>query len=273
VTEAGESVARDDLAKHYGDEFYSDIREASLRSARRVLATVGDLVAGPVRSVVDVGCGEGSWLAAASEVLRAHEILGIDGAHVLGGSLLRIPRDRFVAHDLAGAPAALPEVAGRGFDLCLSLEVAEHLPPESAGDFVGALCRLAPLVLFSAAIPHQGGTRHVNEQWPGYWVERFAAHGFVPLDAVRPRIWGDDAVAYWYQQNTVLFASPEAARRPTLSALAAETAARGVPAVVHPKLFLREAETAAVLRRRWAVRGTNLLRRLASQVAWALSPR
>src|SRR5690606_35475831 len=91
------------------------------------------------------------------------------------------------------------------FDLSISLEVAEHLPESRADVFVDNLTRLSDAVLFSAAIPGQGGTGHVNEQWPTYWIERFAARGFRLADVVRPAIWEDDRMPYWYRQNTLLF--------------------------------------------------------------------
>ena len=104
----------------------------------------------PVRSVVDVGCGDGSWLVVFRK-LGVKEILGIDGEYVDPG-LLQIPQDCFQAFDLAK-----PFSLGRVFDLAVSLEVAEHLPAECAPGFVECLTRLAPSVLFSAAIPFQGG--------------------------------------------------------------------------------------------------------------------
>ncbi|RMD82912.1 MAG: methyltransferase domain-containing protein, partial [Lentisphaerae bacterium] len=39
------------------------------------------------------------------------------------------------------------------FDLVVSLEVAEHLPPERADSFVADLCARSGYVLFSAAVP------------------------------------------------------------------------------------------------------------------------
>jgi hypothetical protein len=85
------------------------------------------------------------------------------------------------------------------------LEVAEHLPIQSAGGFVAELTALAPFILFSAAIPGQGGTNHLNEQWPEYWATRFAGHGYRVLDCIRPRIWEDDRIDFWYRQNIFLF--------------------------------------------------------------------
>ena len=125
---------------------------------------------------------------------------------------------------------------GRQFELAVSLEVAEHLPAESAEGFVASLVRRVPVVMFSAAIPGQGGVDHVNEQWPDYWARLFAKHEFVPVDYVRPRIWNSDDVAHWYAQNTLVYARRD--RRPDdplLGDAASRTDAR--LSVVHPKQF------------------------------------
>ena len=154
-------------------------------------------------SLVDVGCGQGEWLAAFAE-LGVSDYHGVDGAHVADHQL-RIPRERFTAHDLTR-----PLRLGRRFDVVLSLEVAEHLPARVAADFVSSLIALAPAVVFSAAIPGQGGVHHVNEQWPWYWKERFAGHGFIQLDPFRKIIWHHPHVASYYQQNLFLYVDPAA---------------------------------------------------------------
>src|SRR5438552_2146277 len=159
--------------KYYTKNFYEEMRNGSVRSAEVVVPLVLQLV--PVRSVSDVGCGDGSWLS----VFRRHgvdDIIGIDGDYV-EAELLQIPQDRFRAVDLAK-----PFSLGRVFDLAVCLEVAEHLPPDCASGFVKSLARLAPVVLFSAAIPKQGGNHHTNEQWPDYWAKLFGEHGFLPVD-------------------------------------------------------------------------------------------
>ena len=70
------------------------------------------------------------------------------------------------------------------------LEVAEHIPPECADIFVESLTwGLAPVIMFSAAVPGQGGTLHLNEQWPAYWASKFAQHGYVLIDCLRPQLW------------------------------------------------------------------------------------
>lgn len=211
----------------YDHQFYADLEHTALPSARRIVPLLLEWL--PVRSVVDVGCGDGSWLSVFRE--RGVRVLGLDGPWVDTGQL-KIPGDCFrrcrVDRQLGLAER---------FDLAISLEVAEHLPPERAAGFVAELCAAAPAVLFSAAVPDQGGTHHLNEQWPAYWADHFGAAGFRPVDAIRPRFWEDPAVCWWYRQNCLLFVSPEVlAERPKLAALAAATPAP-VPAWIHPELY------------------------------------
>jgi SAM-dependent methyltransferase len=212
----------------YSNTFFAGQRQSSLASARVIVPIALELV--EPRSVVDVGCGVGTWLAAFAEHGLA-DFVGVDG-HYVERSQLAIPPDCFIAHDLTK-----PLDLGRTFDLALSLEVGEHLPAATAETFVDSLTRLAPVVLFSAAVPGQGGVQHVNEQWPEYWARLFAKRGFVAVDAVRPRVWHLEDVDFWYAQNTVLFA-----RRTALCAhprLESELDIRGeLMSIVHPTLYL-----------------------------------
>ena len=66
--------------------------------------------------------------------------------------------------------------------------------------------KLSSVVLFSAAIPYQGGTHHVNEQWPDYWAELFARHGYVAIDCIREKVWNNQDVDWFYAQNMLVFA-------------------------------------------------------------------
>lgn len=184
----------------YDRAFFGSQKEAVLRSARAVVPLIVDLLR-PQR-VIDVGCGLGAWLLALSE-LGVPRVHGIDGDY-LDRSTLLIPPSEFSALDLS-RPFSMTE----RFDLAISLEVAEHLPPRCAAGFVESLVQLAPFVLFSAAIPLQGGVNHCNEQWPHYWETLFLRHGFVQLDLIRHRIWHDSRVAWWYKQNMFLYASRE----------------------------------------------------------------
>ena len=187
----------------YDRAFYLDQAAGSARSASVIVPLLREFL--PVGSVCDVGCGVGTWLRCWLEH-GVTDVLGIDGDHVSQDQLL-IPADRFRAADLCR-----PLQCGHSFDLAMSLEVAEHLPPARAESFVADLAALAPAVLFSAAVPGQGGTEHVNERWQSYWASLFAKVGFVVSDVLRPRIWQDDRIEYWYRQNMLLFCRPGAVK-------------------------------------------------------------
>ena len=124
----------------------------------------------------------------------------------------------------------------RRFDLVVSLEVAEHLDAGAANGFVASLVRHGDVVLFSAAIPFQGGHHHVNEQFADYWVERFAAHGYLALDFVRPQIWSDEGVLWWLRQNVLVFAHERALERH--ARLRAELSVPRMLSVVLPSVYL-----------------------------------
>ncbi|QXX75998.1 hypothetical protein MHY1_02832 [Methylovirgula sp. HY1] len=184
----------------YSGEFYSRQFGGSAASSKIVVPQI--LARFPVTSVVDIGCGTGIWL----NEFHSHGVddyLGIDGAYV-PEHVRKIPAEHFKSADLR----QLTKLE-RTFDLACSLEVAEHLPPENASAFVQLLAKAAPIVLFSAAVPHQGGTEHINEQSASYWARLFIAHGKQPYDCVRPLIWNNAQVEWWYRQNIVVYASPQ----------------------------------------------------------------
>jgi SAM-dependent methyltransferase len=184
----------------YKQDFYESISQGSLRSARAVVPLVLQFI--QPSSVIDVGCGQGIWLAVFKE-WGIREIYGIDGPWVDKNNLL-IEREFFFEFDM-NKPLSL----NKQFDLVVSLEVAEHLPPERAESFVNSLTRLGPLILFSAAIPFQGGLDHKNERWPEYWSRLFLAEGYVAVDCLRHKIWHNNDVEYWYRQNILFFVKQE----------------------------------------------------------------
>lgn len=220
----------------YRDAFFADRHTRTVYAAETVLGLL--LPALPaVRSAADVGCGVGTWLS----VLQRHgatEVRGVDG-HWVDPKNLVIPRPSFSHHDLR-----TDLDLGRRFDLAISLEVAEHLPSARAEGFVAWLTRLADFVLFSAAIPRQGGKNHVNEQWPDYWAAIFARQGYVPLDIIRRHIWDDPKIATWYRQNLLLFVRGDAVGRLRLPAAAV---APGPLSVVHPEVYVARLDRAATV--------------------------
>jgi SAM-dependent methyltransferase len=187
-------MSTDNQGRYYNPKFYRQLA-SSQESAREILPLVLDVV--KPASMIDVGCGTGNWLSIASE-LGVSEILGVDGDWVK--EQLAIPPEKFKVHDLA-----TPLKLKRRFDIVLSLEVAEHLPASAAHICVQSLCEAGDVVVFSAAIPGQGGRRHVNEQWPAYWADLFQGLQYECYDFLRPRIWNNPRVAWHYAQNSMIF--------------------------------------------------------------------
>lgn len=206
----------------YDAIFYANLHEGARRSARRVLPFVFDRI--QPRTVVDFGCGSGAWLAEAEALGAAG--LGLDGPWVPQDALV-IAADRFQEADLSK-----PIDLVRSFDLALCLEVAEHLPAKAAATLVGTLTRHAPAILFSAAIPGQGGTGHLNEAWPQVWCDLFAEAGFDGLDVLRQEIWNDPLIEPWYRQNLLLFMRRNG--NPVADKAKAQTA---VLALIHPDIW------------------------------------
>lgn len=213
----------------YSKEFYSRYQDESRRSAEGVIPIVLQLIR--PGSVIDVGCGVGTWLAVCKEH-GVSDIVGVDGDYV-DRRMLQIPADQFLSFDLSK-----PLRLDRHFDLVISMEVAEHLPPESAETFVESLVGLGPVVLFSAAIPFQGGTHHVNEQWPEYWAEHFRRRGYEAVDCIRDKIWHNDSVAVSYAQNALLFVKREMLKSNTLLAKEREHTKDSQLSIVHPRMFM-----------------------------------
>jgi SAM-dependent methyltransferase len=212
-------------------EIYRDLHDNQLSAQETETAYAADLILDivlrryPAASILDVGCGLGTWLKIARQRGVA-DTFGIEGP--------------WVSPNLETAPAVQiadlehPFDLGRRFDLVISLEVGEHLSAAAAEIFVASLTRHAPVVLFSAAVPGQGGHHHVNERFLSYWNAMFEARGYRALDVIRGSIWNDRGVFWWLRQNVVLFAAAEALERhPALGEPA------GAPlSIVHPELYI-----------------------------------
>lgn len=180
----------------YSESFYSNQAPASYRSAVIYAHHLWQFA--QPRSIVDVGCGKGTWLKAFME-LGATQLTGLDGPWnsqeaMVESAITFIPVDlNHGIHD------------SERYDLAISLEVAEHLSLDAADTFVQSLTNLSDTILFGAAYPGQGGTLHVNEQPASWWAGKFLQKGYIAIDLFRPAMWGNEDVEFWYRQNTFLY--------------------------------------------------------------------
>lgn len=184
----------------YSQEYYQKHLAGTLASANTILNTLSSFY--KPSSVLDLGCGTGGWLKVAKEIFHS-SVLGVD-QHSFWAADMLISQDEYCIHNLE-----TPVHTKRKFDLAISVEVAEHIAEEFANILVKSLCNHSDVILFSAALPMQGGTGHINEQPCSYWANIFAQYGYYAVDCIRPLIWDNKDVEVWYRNNTILFVSQE----------------------------------------------------------------
>lgn len=217
---------------------YKYLHETSIhnpRAAQVILPYVFEIL--EPQSVLDVGCGTGTWLLEAAK-LGCVNLVGIEGDH-LDRSKFVCPEARLLIHDLE-KPFNLEE----RFDLLLCLEVAEHLNKSAAEGFINSLALHSDNILFSAAIPFQGGQNHVNEQWPSWWQRLFENQGYKAYDILRLKFWNNEEVFYWYKQNMILYSRNELKDLKPVEGL--------VLSMVHPELYMRKSQQLKNLQEGWA---------------------
>lgn len=199
------------MTHRYSNTFFDYIDSGARSSAKKVISLLSPWF--EINSVLDLGSGRGAWLAEWSSA-GVRDIIGVDGEYVDQRRLV-IPRNAFRAADLKK-----PVDMRRSFDLAQSLEVGEHLPEWASETLVDSLVRHSNKVLFSAAVPNQGGEFHINEQPLAFWQELFAEKGYHAYDCLRPRLGDDPAVEPWYKFNSVLYVNKMGQRELPESVLA-----------------------------------------------------
>lgn len=242
------------MREKYQHDFYDQRHNKTVYAANVILSIVSEVIP-PIESAVDFGCGVGTWLS----VLReggTKEILGMDGPWV-EKDLLEIPSQNFRQVDMEGGEIKLH----RRYHLAISLELAEHLSPEVAKPFVKSLVDASDFILFSAAIPFQGGKNHINERWPDYWGTLFGENGYAAFDFIRPKVWNDQKIPAWYRQNTLMFVKHK--RINELNITPTEMNSPDSPmALVHPEVYLSKVNRISSVKGSW-----QLLRR--ALIRWA----
>lgn len=196
------------MTEHYDVQFFDGVIGSAGKSAAPFLDSVIDVALGGrlPTSVLDVGCGPGVWLA---EWRRrgVRDIVGVDGDYVPDNALA-IPPNAFRPSDISQSFDL-----ERRFDIVECLEVAEHVPATHSETLIANLCRHGDLIMFSAAIPGQGGRFHVNEQPYEYWRSKFSARGYAVFDSARRPVIGSKQIEPWYRFNTFLFANETGQQR------------------------------------------------------------
>ena len=215
----------------YKRSFYINRYNKTKHARDRILDIVFEKFS--INSVVDVGCGVGSWLKA-SENKGIENLVGLEGEWI--DPSLFVSSGDLIKHNFE-----LPIRLDNRFDLAISLEVAEHISEENASRFVEDLTLLSDIVLFSAAVPGQGGNGHINEQPQSYWIKKFGQNDYECLDIVRKVIWNDKDIDFWYKQNIFIFRKCSPQSEPVEPLLPSYD-------IIHPELFKIYSSPGVVLR-------------------------
>lgn len=214
----GNSERKSNMIQVYDHEFYNMISRI-IPDEKQIIPYVLERL--NPKSIVDFGCGEGLWLMEAKRNDGSIKVLGLDGNYINRSRLL-IAQDEFLGVDLRKKIEL-----SKKFDLAISTEVAEHIEKEYVDVFVDNLTRAADCILFSAAVPGQGGDHHVNEQWQSYWVKKFKSRGYVPDFSIRNHFWNNENMNCWRKQNLIMFFKTNQR----------ETVKFDIIDVVHPDMF------------------------------------
>lgn len=173
----------------YSTAYYKRIEEGAVRSAKEVYKELEKII--KFETIIDIGCGVGEW--------NYKNYIGVD--HNIPEKSLLIDPHFYFDYDLE--KTIVPKSR---YDLCLCLEVAEHISEERADVLIEMLCSLSDKVLFGAAIRGQGGTGHINEQPASYWAAKFENNGFYPYKIdLRKTLFHNDNVETWYKNNLILY--------------------------------------------------------------------
>jgi SAM-dependent methyltransferase len=210
---------------NYQDNFHNIHFQNSLNSAKEVVPLF--LSYFKPQNVLDVGCGLGTWLNVFKE--NKCDVYGIDGDYVQKKDLI-IDQNEFKDYDLN-----LQFDLQRKFELVISLEVAEHILPENAKQFIDSVCIHGDVILFSAAIPGQEGTLHYNEQYNEYWVDLFLQNDYECFDFLRHIIWNNNKISWWYRQNILIFVKKNHISNPIYKLITKENNYQN--SYIHPELF------------------------------------
>lgn len=212
----------------YNNNFYNIQKSGSFLSAQEIVPFL--ISTFHPSSVLDIGCGLGTWLKVFQES-GIEDIIGIDGDYVDKKSLF-INEKNFISADLT-KPISL----SRAFDLVVSLEVGEHISKDLDELYFENIIRHGQIVYFSAAIPFQSGTNHVNEQWQDYWAQKFTKHDYVICDIIRPKFWNDDRIQTHYIQNGLVYIKKQLIDKyPNVHPYLVDI--NSPISVVHPKTFI-----------------------------------
>lgn len=230
MNDSNEGHKMSDWNKIYDHKYFNQMNANSIITAK-AMAPLIDTILPDVKSVIDLGCGCGAFIKEFQ--LLDKNILGLDIAEAAKNSLV-IGDKYFSLHNISK-----PYKPDNEYDLAICMDTAQLFSPAEADIILDNLTNSAPLILFSSAIPGSGGRHHLNEQYPTYWREKFQARSFVGLDIIRPLVWNNPDIFWWYKQG--IFLAIHTSRQELISRLENLPDFQFAP-LIHPDMFAFKTE-------------------------------
>jgi hypothetical protein len=178
-------------------------------NAKEVIPVLLNLFDKP-KSVVDLGGGMGGWCKVFEEY-GINNVVCIDHPSIPMDGLL-IAKEKFIPCDFERDNPPIIKS-----DLAISIEFAEHVKERHSNRIVKYLTSCSKIILFSAAVPGQGGLGHINEQWPTFWADKFLSESYHYLDILRPHLIENNLISYYLRQNLFLVVKEEFVNKIKLS--------------------------------------------------------
>ncbi len=161
------------------------------RKVRMVLGIAEFLLDRPVRSLLDVGCGEGSWQPILKRLRPRARYLGVDSSAY---AVSRFARARHIRHGEFGRLDALE--LRRRFDLVVCCDVLHYVPTRALKAGLAQLARHGRGIFYLEAYTRgdavDGDHRDFHARSAAFYRHLFRGAGLAP---VGPHCWAGPEVA------------------------------------------------------------------------------
>lgn len=163
-----------DLGEIYRENFFARRNSLNWRSSviANAIKNVFDLK--PASKIIDVGCATGDLVRELR--IRGHLADGIEGS--INAKKYFETDSIFIADLRKPFSEDIRITLSRPYDLCISIEVLEHIEEEYSDILIDNLVSLSDTLLITAAKPGQTGHYHVNCQEKQYWIAKLSKRGY-----------------------------------------------------------------------------------------------
>lgn len=189
-----------DFESVFDDNFINDIYKTQVPMIKLIAEIINKQF--HPKSLIDMGCGSGLYLA---EFYKLG--INVSGCDINETALSWI---KSILPDINVFVSDLRKKISfkQKFDLCLCLEVAEHIEEIYSHIFVENLINSSNIIIFSASPPEQPGIYHVNEHEQEFWINLFSEKNYninwEETNLLKKNLKNQNII-YWLVNNILVF--------------------------------------------------------------------